>query len=118
MTFEESEKIIVVEGLSDKLHVEKVLREKITVICTNGTLGIERFDELLYEYDLDNRDVYILVDEDRSGYQLRKLFKRELAHAEHLYIQREYREVAETPLHLLAELLVAKHIEINPLYLL
>src|SRR5690625_3601404 len=90
-------KVIIVEGLTDKREIEKVITEDVTIICTNGTLGIEKFDELLETYDLDHQDVYIFVDEDDSGIKLRKQLTRELPHAEHIYISSEFKEVATTP---------------------
>ena len=113
----ESEKVIIVEGLTDKRKIEQILNENVTIICTNGTLSINRFDELLETYDLDENDVYIFVDEDKSGLKLRKQLARELPHAEHIYISSEYREVATTPTKILASLLVAKHFEVRPFYL-
>src|SRR5699024_10769410 len=110
------EKVIIVEGLTDKKQVEKVITEPVTIICTNGTLGVERFDELCETYDLDCRDVYILVDEDKAGIKLRKQLSQELPHAAHIYISSEYREVATTPENVLATALAGKHFEVNPIF--
>lgn len=115
---QELEKVIIVEGLTDKKQVKKVITDDAEVICTNGTLGVERFDELLDTYNLDNRDVYILVDEDSSGLKLRKQLARELPHAEHIYVSSEYREVATTPEQILATFLAGKRIEVNPIFLI
>lgn len=117
MRNETIEKVIIVEGVTDKKKVEKIITEDVVIICTFGTLGVERFDELLYEYDLDNRYVFILVDEDKAGIQLRKTLSKELPHAEHIYISGEFREVATTPDKLLAVALAAKGIDVNPLFL-
>ncbi|WP_106498516.1 toprim domain-containing protein [Lentibacillus sp. Marseille-P4043] len=114
----ESEKVIIVEGLTDKKQIKKVITDDVEIICTNGTLGVERFDELLYTYDLDNKDVFILVDEDNSGIKLRKQLARELPHAEHIYVSSEYREVATTPEQILATVLVSKSIAVNPIFLI
>ncbi|MEW9675959.1 toprim domain-containing protein [Lentibacillus sp. L22] len=114
----ESDKVIIVEGLTDKKQIKKVITEDLEIVCTNGTLGVERFDELLYAYDLDNKDVFILVDEDDSGIKLRKQLARELPHANHLYVSSEYREVATTPEQVLATILVSKSIEVNPIFLI
>ncbi|AVQ99757.1 ribonuclease M5 [Oceanobacillus picturae] len=114
----ENEKIIIVEGLTDKRQVKKVITDEVTIVCTNGTLGVERLDELLETYELDYKDVYILVDEDYSGIKLRKQLARELPHAEHIYVSSEYREVATTPEQALATALVSKRIAVNPLFLL
>src|SRR5690625_6495266 len=75
--------VIIVEGLTDKKQVEKVIDEDVTIVCTHGTFGIERFDELLETYDLDHKEVFILVDEDKAGIQLRKQLARELRSEEH-----------------------------------
>lgn len=111
-------KVIIVEGLSDKRQIEKIIREEVEVICTNGTLGVSKLDELLDEYNLDHRDVYIMVDEDKSGQSLRKMLARELPHAEHIHTTSEFREVAATPDYALATALAAKRISVNPMYLL
>lgn len=111
-------KVIIVEGITDKKQIENILTEDVIILCTNGTLGVERFDALLEEYELDNRDVYILVDEDEPGFVLRNQLRRELPHAKHLYINSNYKEVAETPKQILANLLATNHFSIRPLYLL
>lgn len=111
-------KVIIVEGLTDKRELAKIITEDVTIICTNGTLGIEKFDELLDKYDLDNQDVYIFADEDDSGIRLRKQLTRELPHAEHIYISSEFKEVATTPGEVLANALAAKNIKVNPFFLM
>jgi len=113
----ELEKIIIVEGLTDKNQLEKVITEHVTILCTHGTFDLERFDELLEIYDLDNRDVYILVDEDESGMKLRNQLIQELPHAHQIYISEEFKEVASTPENVLAHILVSHNIQINPFYL-
>jgi len=115
---DEPVKVVIVEGLSDKKHIEKVIDEKIDVICTNGTLGIAKLDELLDHFDLDHREVFIMVDEDKAGHRLRKLLARELPHAEHIHISSEFREVAATPYQIVAMALAAKRIDVNPAFLI
>ncbi|WP_232306018.1 toprim domain-containing protein [Pontibacillus litoralis] len=110
-------KTIIVEGTSDKREIRKIINEPVEIICTNGTLGIERLEELILEHDLDNKEVYILVDEDDSGHKLRKQLQMELPHAEHIYVDKAYREVAATPAPELATALVSKRISVNPLFL-
>ncbi|MGM8365230.1 toprim domain-containing protein [Virgibacillus sp. W0181] len=118
MTAALSNRIMIVEGLSDKKKLERIITdEDLTIVCTNGTLGIERFDEMLEEYDLDYNEVFIFVDEDPPGIALRKQLMQELPHAIHLYTDSEYKEVAETPEHILATILAGKRIRVNPLYL-
>lgn len=111
------DKIIIVEGLTDKKQIEKIIIDDVTIICTHGTLGVERFDELLETYDLDFRDVYILVDADEPGLKLRKQLRQELPHAKHIHVSEEYREVATTPENELAIALIGKNIKVKPLYL-
>ncbi|WP_407268636.1 toprim domain-containing protein [Radiobacillus sp. PE A8.2] len=111
------EKVIIVEGRTDKKQIEKLIEEPVEIICTNGTLGVGRLEELIVEYDLDNKDVFILVDEDDAGHKLRKQLSIELPHAEHIYIDKEFREVAATPESKLATALLTCRIMINPSYL-
>lgn len=111
------EKVIIVEGRTDKKQIEKVIDEQVEIICTNGTIGLGKLDQLLDEYDLDNKQVYILVDEDKAGQKLRKLLSVELPHAEHIYIDKAFREVAATPVTELATALLSRRILVNPLFL-
>ena len=83
MTLGIVEKVIIVEGKSDKKKVLNVINEQIEIICTNGTISLSKLDELIEH--LFNKDVYILVDADDAGEKLRKQFKREFPEAEHLY---------------------------------
>lgn len=108
-------KIIIVEGKSDKMKVKKVIREPVEIICTNGTIGLSKLDELIEE--LFDRDVYILVDADNSGEKLRKQFRKEFPEAEHLYIDKMYKEVASAPENHLATVLLHANIDIYPEYL-
>lgn len=109
------EKVIIVEGTSDKRKVQPIIREPVDIICTNGTISFNKMDELIEQ--LTNRDVYILVDADEAGEKLRKQFKREFPDAEHLYIDRSYREVATSPVKHLASILVAADIDVYIEYL-
>ncbi|CAM4151985.1 toprim domain-containing protein [Lederbergia lenta] len=108
-------KVIIVEGLSDKKRVARIINEPIDIICTNGTISLTKLDELVEE--LEDRDVYILVDADISGDKLRKQLKREFPMAYHLYIDRTYREVATTPYQHLATMLLRANIDVDVKYL-
>ena len=114
----DDKRIIIVEGLSDKLHISKVLDEDIDIICTHGTFGIEKFDEMLNEFDLDYRDVYIFVDADDSGIKLRRQLTSELPNAKHMYVPEEFQEVEVTPENIIATELVRHNFKINPIYLM
>ncbi|MDQ0219682.1 hypothetical protein ELQ35_19315 [Peribacillus cavernae] len=105
------DKVIIVEGTSDRRKVKSVLKEDIEIICTNGTISLARLDELVDE--LVNRDVYILVDADESGEKLRKQFKKEIPEAMHLYIDKMYREVAAAPAYHIATVLLSANIDVN-----
>ena len=112
------EKVIIVEGRTDKRQVEKVINEQVEIICTNGTLGVERLEELLLEYDLDNKDVFIMVDEDKAGQKLRKQLSIELPHAKHIFVDKSFREVAATPESVLAAVLLSRRIMVKPVFLI
>lgn len=113
----DNNKIIIVEGITDKHHIQKMLTERLTILCTYGTFSIEYFDELLDTYHLFERDVYILVDEDASGLSLRRELSKELSDAHHIHVPEAYKEVAETPAHILAAILVQHNFHIKPFYL-
>ncbi|MBT2682582.1 MULTISPECIES: toprim domain-containing protein [Mesobacillus] len=115
MTMDENHKVIIVEGSSDKKKVQAVLNEPVEIICTNGTIGVSKLDELIDS--LFDKDVYILVDADASGEKLRKQFKREFPEANHLYIDRMYREVATAPENHLATVLIGANIDVHAEYL-
>lgn len=114
----DGERIVIVEGITDKKKLNKVLDEEIEIICTHGTLGIERMEEMILDHNLDDRTVYILVDEDDSGYKLRKQLMEELPHAEHIYIDKTFREVAATPEAELARALLSRHFNVKSIYLI
>jgi len=112
----ENQKVIIVEGASDKKKVLKVVKEPVHIICTNGTISISRLDELIES--LFDKEVYILVDADESGEKLRKLFKQEFPEARHLYIDKTYREVAAAPEFHVASVLLQANIEVYPKFLI
>ncbi|WP_409295210.1 toprim domain-containing protein [Peribacillus sp. SCS-26] len=109
------EKVIIVEGTSDKRKVISVLNEPIEVICTNGTISLTRLEEIMDEHF--DKEVYILVDADEAGEKLRKQFKREFPEAMHLYIDRAYREVENAPAYHIATVLLSANIDVHAEYL-
>nr|WP_263324976.1 toprim domain-containing protein [Neobacillus sp. Marseille-Q6967] len=110
-----AEKVLIVEGKSDKKKVKSILKEQVEIICTNGTISISKLDELI-DF-LEDKEVYILVDADDAGEKLRKQLKREFPNAEHLYIDRMYREVATAPVYHLATVLIGANIDVHSEYL-
>lgn len=89
------DKVIIVEGTNDRKRVRAVLDEPVEIICTHGTLGDEKMESLIIP--LEDREVYILVDEDDAGKKLRKQLLHELPNAIHLYTQKGFRQVETTP---------------------
>ena len=45
------EKVIIVEGSSDKKRLARILAEPVEIICTNGTVSPYQFEELLIPYE-------------------------------------------------------------------
>jgi toprim domain protein len=109
------DKVIIVEGTSDREKVKKIIKEPIDIICTNGTISQTRLDELMDQ--LGDQDIYILADADDAGEKLRKRLKREFPEAKHLYIHKMYREVAAAPIHHLTEVLLKANLDVNIEYL-
>ncbi|WP_066371586.1 toprim domain-containing protein [Neobacillus fumarioli] len=109
------DKVLIVEGKSDKNRVKNIVKEPVEIICTNGTISLTKLDELI-DF-LEDKEVYILVDADEAGEKLRKQLKRELPQAEHLYIDRMYREVATAPMNHLATVLLGANIDVHTEYL-
>src|SRR5699024_12788499 len=110
-------KVVIVEGTNDKHHIKKVLLEDVDIICTYGTFGVEKFDEMLEAYNFDYRDVFIFVDSDETGEKLRQQLKQELLHAPHLYVPPEWVAVEATPENLIAHEILQAHSEGNSICL-
>lgn len=101
------EKVLIVEGRTDKEQVERVLQEPVQIICTQGSYDMERLEEEILPFE--GAELYILVDADEAGNKLRQQLKRELPNAKHLYTRKMYGEVACTPLSYLAKILADAH---------
>lgn len=80
------EKVIIVEGTSDRRKIESIIREPVEIVCTNGTIGLSKMDELVDRFF--DKEVYVLVDADDAGEKLRKQFRKEFPQAEHIYIDK------------------------------
>ncbi|WP_316571524.1 toprim domain-containing protein [Neobacillus sp. YIM B06451] len=115
MSEEYADKIIIVEGRSDKKKVLGMIKDRVEVICTNGTISLSRLDELIDSFG--DRQVFILADADEAGEKLRRQFRREYPEAEHLYIDKMYKEVATAPYHHLAMVLLAANIDVHAEFL-
>jgi toprim domain protein len=113
----EQDKLIIVEGKTDKEKISPLIDEPVRIVCTHGTVGIEQMEELI-ELSEGKEEVYILVDSDDAGNKLRKQLKRELPNAKHLYIRKMHKEVARTPVQDLIKVLEHAHFQVreNPLF--
>ncbi|WP_342388570.1 toprim domain-containing protein [Salinicoccus bachuensis] len=99
-----SDKVLIVEGKTDKRRIEEVLIEPVQIICTHGTMGISKLDEILDQ--LNGSDIYILSDADKEGRNIRKWFKKHLSESTHIYIDPKFGEVGRCPRDYLANLLM------------
>ena len=96
-------KVIIVEGKSDKKRVQQVIAEPANIICTHGTMSIEKIDNMIET--LYDKQVYVLADSDDEGEKIRKWFKRYLSESEHIYVDKTFCEVAKCPKNYLAHVL-------------
>ena len=99
-------KVIIVEGKSDKKRVQQVIAEPINIICTHGTMSIDKLDDMIET--LYDKQVFVLEDSDDEGEKIRKWFKRHLSECEHIYVDKTFCEVARCPKNYLAHVL-SKH---------
>lgn len=61
-------KVIIVEGKSDKKRVQQVIAEPANIICTHGTMSIDKIDNMIET--LYDKQVYVLADSDDEGEKL------------------------------------------------
>ncbi|BCU51753.1 toprim domain-containing protein [Staphylococcus auricularis] len=99
-------KVIIVEGKSDKKRVKQVIDEPVQIICTHGTMSVDKLDNMIES--LYDHQVYILVDSDCEGEKIRKWFKRYLSESKHIRVDKQYCEVANCPKPYLSKVL-SKH---------
>ena len=99
-----TDRVIIVEGKTDRERLQKVLAEPVAIYCTYGSYSTEKAERLT-ELTQAAEEVFLFMDEDESGKKLRRQMAEEIPHALHLYTQKTYGEVARTPLEVLAEIL-------------
>jgi toprim domain protein len=88
--------IIIVEGKNDRLRIKELLQDdEITILCTYGTPGTERLEQLKAE--VQDRMVYIFTDNDRSGAKIRGALRDAFPDAEHIHTHKGYAGVEGTP---------------------
>lgn len=98
------QKVIIVEGKADRFRIKRILAEPIKILCTFGTISEYHLDELLEPYEME--ELYVFVDADFTGDQIRDLFHRNYPEATHLYTNEFHKEVEMTPYNLLAKQLM------------
>lgn len=96
-------KCIIVEGRADKLRIEPILAEEVTILCTNGTISEIDLIDLLEAYEQD--EIVTFFDADLNGEKLRKLMNRVYPEAQQFTIPKQYIEVEKTPIVILRDLL-------------
>ena len=50
MAYDLCRKVIIVEGTSDRRKIESIIREPVEIVCTNGTIGLSKMDELVDQF--------------------------------------------------------------------
>lgn len=86
---------IIVEGVRDREKLKKWLSDEVDIYCTYGTLNSSRLASLLAV--LDDDELYIFTDNDRSGRRIRAELREHIPDAIQLYTRREYAGVEGTP---------------------
>ena len=109
------ERILIVEGSSDRKRLLPLIAEPIKIICTNGTISAYELEELLAPYE--DWELFVFVDADESGEKIRALFKREFPLAVHIYTEKVYKEVETTPNDVLVAALLHANIEVRSKFL-
>lgn len=98
-----TEKFLVVEGKADRLRLQQIIDERVTIICTFGTISEYDLEALVEErVDIAKDELYVFVDADYTGDQIRQLFHELYPEAIHLYTNEDDIEVECTPYDLLA----------------
>ena len=109
------QKVIIVEGKSDKIRLKRIISEQLIIICTHGTISAYNLEALLDPYE--GCDLFIFSDADEDGEKLRKLVKNVYPSANHLFTEEVYKEVETTPYGVLAEILDSAYIKVHPQFL-
>lgn len=104
-------KVIIVEGKTDREQLLKVLDEPVDILCSNGTLSYEKLEE--WAEWLESSEIYLFVDADDPGNKLRKRIGQEIPEVHHLYTHKMYRQIATTPVDVLAEILEHAHFAVK-----
>ena len=107
---------VLLLGREENIKNEAILSENVTILCTNGTIGVHQLEELLDPYE--GCELFTFFDADTSGDKLRALMDRYYPEAEHLRTMPTYKEVETTPRKVLATILLRAHFSIHNEYIL
>lgn len=86
---------IIVEGKNDKKRLRKLLEDDIEIICSYGTPGTVRLEQI--KQAVADSHVLIFTDNDASGRRIRGILSEAFLDAEHLYTKKGYAGVEGTP---------------------
>src|SRR5699024_2430418 len=111
-------RIIIVEGANDRNTIQKVLQDAVPVICTYGTFGVEKFEEMLEKYNLDAKEVYIFVDQENGRREIRKELTSVVSYGYHRYATEGWPEVENAPANEISKGLAKHNCYVHPLFLL
>ncbi len=87
--------VIIVEGKNDRGRLRKLLAKDVPILCTYGTPGTERIEQL--KKKIGSRHVYLLTDNDASGKKIRAILREAFPDAEQIYTKKGYAGVEGTP---------------------
>ncbi len=107
------ERIIIVEGKTDKQRLLQVLAEPVTICCTNGSYSTDKAEQLAEKIGQAD-EVFVFTDEDFSGKKLRAQLEEDFPFVTHLYTKKMFTQVANTPLDVLAEILERAGFMVHP----
>lgn len=63
--------------------MQQVIAEPVNIICTHGTMSIDKLDDMIES--LYDKQVFVLADSDDEGDRIRNWFKRYLSESEYIY---------------------------------
>lgn len=86
---------IIVEGKNDRSKLQRLLSSEIDILCTYGTLNSTRLEALRNQVNDD--EVFLFMDNDSSGKQIRGVLRDAFPDAGHIYTHRGYAGVEGTP---------------------
>jgi toprim domain protein len=86
---------IIVEGKNDKSRLRRLLSDSIMIVCTNGTLSVDKLDRL--KKQIGDREVFLFTDNDPSGKRIRAILRDTYPDAEQIYTRKGYAGVEGTP---------------------